>query len=280
MKVVIILGTGRNGSTLLSQILGNNENYLNVGELLRFISGDKFFRSTNEQICGCGQSIKKCDFWEEFLASVKINPVTQKSFSLFRYVSTFVTGKKSSRSSLEQTQRAFDYFSQKKAPQFLIESTSYLPIYHHCLKKLDSPHDIYVINLVRDPRQVALSWSRKKGYLKQMRFYNALFRALLLTFFNSLAFRKQPKITVKYEDLVSNHESVMKKIYHFLGDKAERDIRNDYEFDSQHVLLGNPGKSENHISLEYRKLAFKSKLQHTLSSLLSFPVLVGLKYRW
>src|SRR5690348_5991619 len=62
-KVLFIVGTGRIGSTIIEQILGQTDGFWPTGELYRIwqdglIEGD---------FCGCGEPLPECPFWRSVL---------------------------------------------------------------------------------------------------------------------------------------------------------------------------------------------------------------------
>ena len=58
--VIYIGGYGRSGSTLLGRLLSQELNAFDAGELASiFTTVDH-----SEQLCGCGQTIEKCEFWQ------------------------------------------------------------------------------------------------------------------------------------------------------------------------------------------------------------------------
>src|SRR5271156_2358934 len=65
IKVVFIAGCGRSGTTLLGQLLGEFENFVNVGEAARYL-----FDRSKDLPCGCGTSAADCAFWKNMLAAV------------------------------------------------------------------------------------------------------------------------------------------------------------------------------------------------------------------
>ena len=56
-------GTGRNGSTLLANILGQTDNCINIGEALSFLLN--YSRRERDLPCSCNKSINKCTFWSK-----------------------------------------------------------------------------------------------------------------------------------------------------------------------------------------------------------------------
>ena len=57
--VIYIARSGRSGSTLLEQVLGELPGVVNVGELIELFS----WTAPHGQRCGCGRAFADCPFW-------------------------------------------------------------------------------------------------------------------------------------------------------------------------------------------------------------------------
>ncbi len=64
VKVLYILGAGRSGSTLLSNILGQLDGFQSVGELF-YLWENGLLKGG---LCGCGEPVLQCPFWSEVLS--------------------------------------------------------------------------------------------------------------------------------------------------------------------------------------------------------------------
>src|SRR3954453_12253516 len=63
LRVVLVAGSGRSGSTLLTQLLGSLPDTFAVGEL-RYL----WERGVVEhRLCGCGASLPDCPLWQQIL---------------------------------------------------------------------------------------------------------------------------------------------------------------------------------------------------------------------
>ena len=123
-KVIAISGTGRTGSTLLSLLLSQDNSVFNLGQLrhLRRACGD------NAE-CSCQVNLRDCKVYGQ----VESDATLQEQLDQVAAVtgtSTFV--------------------DTSKAPDFAVE-----------LSKLPNV-DLFLLNLVRDPRAVACSWYKRK----------------------------------------------------------------------------------------------------------------------
>jgi hypothetical protein len=59
VKVLYIAGSGRSGSTILDNTLGQIDGFFSVGEL-RYIWERGLIE---DRLCGCGERVHQCPFW-------------------------------------------------------------------------------------------------------------------------------------------------------------------------------------------------------------------------
>jgi len=60
VDIVFVGGWGRSGSTLLTRMLAEVDNFVAIGEVR-----DVFLRGIIEdRVCGCGERFSACDFWQ------------------------------------------------------------------------------------------------------------------------------------------------------------------------------------------------------------------------
>lgn len=129
MKIIAISGSGRSGSTLLSLLLSQHESVFNLGQLRHL--GKAY---ADDEACTCGQSLQGCPVYS------RVVPGTgEKSDALARRLER-----------LAEVTGAGTFVDSSKAPAFA-RSLSQVP-----------GVDLYLLNLVRDPRAVACSWYRRK----------------------------------------------------------------------------------------------------------------------
>jgi hypothetical protein len=173
MKVLYIAGVGRSGSTLLERMLGAVPGSVNTGELNAIFSRV----ATQDQRCGCGARFSACPFWaavgdEAFggwssvtgrISHLQPRVVRQ------RYVPRMVSGvagpayRRELDEYLDVHHRLYRAVSAVSGADVVVDaskSTAQL----FALRLIDGL-DLRVLNLVRDSRGVANSWS-KSGVVK------------------------------------------------------------------------------------------------------------------
>lgn len=130
LKVIAISGTGRTGSTLLSLLLSQHPAVFNLGQMRHLWRAFE-----NNAHCSCRQPLQSCAVYG------KAVPESQGH------------GEERTRSLLQRLA------AQTGATTFI--DTSKAPDFAKLLERLPGV-ELYVLNLVRDPRAVACSWYRKK----------------------------------------------------------------------------------------------------------------------
>ena len=179
LKVIAISGTGRTGSTLLSLLLTQDTSVFNLGQM-RHLS--RAF--ANDAPCSCGNGLKSCPVYSA------VTPTGDLGADLSRIAG--VTGA-----------RAF--VDTSKAPETAAQFENLQGV------------DLFVLNLVRDPRAVACSWYRRKrsisGAIRNARDWKT--RQLRLERWReSLGDRF---LAVRYEDFATKPDEVIPAIAAWAG---------------------------------------------------------------
>jgi hypothetical protein len=235
MKILYIVGVGRSGSTLLERMLGALPGWHNAGELNAIFSRV----ARQDQRCGCGTPFSSCDFWRavgekafggwdevaEHMSRLQPRVVRQ------RFVPRLATGTigRSARGELDtylaRHEQLYQAIASVSGAEVLVDaskSTAQL----FALRRAESL-DLRVINLVRDSRGVAHSWS-KAGIRKpqsrddeSMGTYSPHRLAVLwavLQAESSLLGAAIPHSTVmRYEDLVATPRPTLERALRRVG---------------------------------------------------------------
>jgi hypothetical protein len=234
MKVLYIGGTGRSGSTILDQILGQVEAFFAVGELSQIWERGLVFRRK----CGCGIPVPECPVWSPILArafgpSWTVDPgriVRLKKRR--RSLSSLLLERYLKRPSDIEYQRAIEslYLAvQQETGCRVIVDSSKSPVH---AKRLDSfpGIDVYFVHLVRDPRATAYSWLRKRTLpdfgddrlmLRQSPLETAR-RWVRWQVVAELLWRRRMDryLLVKYEDFAREPRRTMERILGFVGEAS------------------------------------------------------------
>jgi hypothetical protein len=246
IKVVFIAGCGRSGTTLLGQLLGEFEGFVNVGEAARYL-----FDRSKDLPCGCGAAAADCTFWKDMFHAIppELSDQGAKSLRIRSFPSLFMRTRRKRvpaeyapiLAALGDTYRTI---VRDTGCNVIIDSSKYPST--ALLAGLIPGVELHVVHVVRSPHSVVASWTRKNGYLavhppgKVVSWwwaYNVLSEAL----------KKRAKTyrLVRYEDFAKNPGPVLQQItadvtshalpMNFLeGTEATVHV--------QHSLAGNPSK--------------------------------------
>lgn len=170
ITVLYVAGTGRSGSTLLGNMLGQVPGFFSGGEM-----NNLFKRGVTENwYCGCGVRFDSCPVWTEVLARAygpsgtdpqamalcldRLTRVRQIP-SLLRCKgdpSSLGPGTPDCLAKLDELYRAL---GESTGARVIVDSSK-LASYGFLLGMLRSV-DLRVVHLIRDPRGTAFSWRRK-----------------------------------------------------------------------------------------------------------------------
>jgi hypothetical protein len=78
-RIVFIVGMGRSGSTLLELLLGRLAGWVASGELRRYWHAESFA----DWICGCGRLLADCDFWGQVRADLREGGILPDEYARF-----------------------------------------------------------------------------------------------------------------------------------------------------------------------------------------------------
>lgn len=272
-RVIYLGGFGRSGSTLLERMLGALPGWVNVGELVdlpRSVQPD-------DERCGCGEPFSRCPFWTEVgdrafggwdpatlsrLAELRGLVARQRRVpgllglragrgggSLRALVAEYQTQYGRIYRSVAEVSGASTIVDASKGPAHgLALGIGGVP---------DRGYSLTMVNLVRDPRGVAYSWSRRKHERPQAGAggremwsigagRSAAQWAALQTEMDVIARTSGiPVARVRYEDLVATPRLTMAGLLRELGlTPAGLDHVGDHAvtLTASHGLSGNPGR--------------------------------------
>lgn len=262
VPVLLVAGSGRSGSTLLSRILAAVGGAFFGGEI-RYV----FQRGLlDNRLCGCHQSFLDCPLWAGILDhafggrdQVDSRAVIEagKPVLRARHIHRNLVFRRDLRRQgaglyVDVLERLYPAIQRFTEARFLVDSSK-LPAYGNVLAQLDSV-DLYVVHLVRDPRAAAWSWQRakaapdKEGGLMEQR--SALKSALLWDVWNWSAGRLGHRasgryLRLRYEDFLANPRGSVETILAMMGiDDAALPFIDDRTvlLGADHSVAGNPDR--------------------------------------
>lgn len=243
-KVLYIAGSGRNGSTLLSYVLGQIPGFINVGEAARYLYNARM-RSRNLP-CGCSKQIEECTFWKPLLPLVSNEMVDVSTrfgrISLLPFLSTPFLELKTSRV-VENMSVLYRQIASVTGARIIVDSSKH-PVTAYLLSH-SSAIDLYVLHLVRDPERVVYSWLKKKEWLQERALIPVLFQVYTYNLWPEMLSRKVKYLRVIYEEFVHSPEIIIRNIFEWLqiqNSCAPFIDANHVYIETQHALSGNPDK--------------------------------------
>jgi|Deesub1362B_J571_1020462.scaffolds.fasta_scaffold00139_45 hypothetical protein len=264
IKLVFIGGASRSGSTLLDRMLGQTEGFFSLGEMFHL-----WERSLAEnQLCGCGQPFRLCDFWKKVIeetfgklghSDVKNLIKLQRSVSRLRYIPQLAFPKfrlKNYQDRLTEyvsiLERLYKSIAKVSGCNVLIDSSK-IPDHGFILREIPGV-ELYVIHLVRDSRAVAYSWQRKKvrpeiywteAYMHQRGLLEAVKEWILFNLFTQLLKKKADYYKlVLYERLTALPKDTVEGIINWIG-TTYNDLKffieeKTLKMGVDHTVSGNP----------------------------------------
>ena len=238
VRVALIVGAGRSGSTLLCRLLGQHPSVFSVGELhLLWLA-----LLREGYLCGCKDLLTDCSIWRKVLRHVfreedrwslaEVNRVEmlRRGVERLRYlpalfwprlrsarfradVSTYVSRLTSVYSAIQESTGASVIVDSSKSPL-------------HALLLCESAEvQSTVIHLVRDPRGVAYSWGRSKKGLEWTESYGGTQSTVASSliwlssniFSEALRTRAESYLLVRYRDLARSPERTVGTLLDKLG---------------------------------------------------------------
>ena len=171
MKIVAVSGTGRTGSTLLSLLLSQDTSVFNLGQLRHLWRAFE-----NDDACSCGNSLRACAVYSQVVPEANTGNSTPGLAQTQKLAKNFLKDAAGQsdwtdervRTRLQNHHEAFLLSMQDVlvrlanvtgASSFV--DTSKTPEVALAFSLLPNV-ELYVLNLVRDPRAVACSWHKRK----------------------------------------------------------------------------------------------------------------------
>lgn len=303
LRVLFFAGSGRSGTTVINNILGQMEGVFAAGEL-RYIWQRGM---VEDRLCGCGVPFASCPVWSAVVARAftgrpGINPgkIGQRLLSRLRMarVPLMLGRRMLGRPAVAwhpddvligELYRAL----LVQTGQRLIVDSSKLPPYGLLLSAIPGV-ELYVLHVVRDARATAFSWRRPKRQLdfgddQLMPQQQPWKSSLLWLFWNALTsmlwrHAGGQYLRVRYEDFVRDPKATMTQVAAMVGlDPAllPFETTTSVRLQPTHSVAGNPDR---HRSGSVKLLPDAEWLtampagQRALVTALTAPALVGFGY--
>jgi hypothetical protein len=282
IKVVFIAGCGRSGTTLMAQLLGEFDNFVNVGEAALYL-----FNPPKILPCGCGSAAVDCVFWKDILQAIPkgLSDQGAKSLRIRNFPALFQQAKQHRvpseltpiLSALGDTYRSI---MRESGRRIIVDSSKHPSA--GLLVGMIPGVELHVVHVVRSPHSVVASWTRKNGYLAVHppgRVVSWWWTHNLLS--EALKFRAQSYQRVRYEDFARNPGAVLEQI---TGDVVGQPLPMDFlkgteaTVHVQHVLAGNPSKFNTGTVKIREANSSAAGSRKLITNLLTFPLQCRYQY--
>ena len=178
MRLLYIAGAGRSGTTFLSLVLSQHPDTQNVGQIR-----DLHQAVAESDVCSCGRLVFDCPYWRPVRTRLEAEFGKGALDDLARDALTFRQAAKASadwaspayrnRIATEQASfltrlgRLYVLSSEQADGRMLIDSSKSLDLVFAL--SLIPEISLKILNLVRDPRAVAVSWGKKMKNTEKLR---------------------------------------------------------------------------------------------------------------
>jgi hypothetical protein len=240
-RVLFIAGSGRSGSTLVTNVLGQLDGVFAAGEL-RYL----WQRGALEnRPCGCGQPFADCPVWTRVMKEVDADPAEVAAGLRQRLRIRRIRAWRGERAhpGVAALYRALD--------GDLVVDSSKLPPYGMLVDRLDGV-DVRVLHVVRDPRATAYSWRRRRGLdgpgderlMSRPPVAKAALLWLVWNTVTAIAWRRSGRyLRVRYEDFVADPTGVTARIADFAEVSGKPPVtESTVHLRPTHSVAGNPSR--------------------------------------
>ncbi|NNE75182.1 MAG: sulfotransferase [Acidimicrobiales bacterium] len=306
VPVLYVGGVGRSGSTLLNDLVGQHCDVVAIGELVHL-----FQRGLIENnLCGCGERFMDCKFWQQVGEIVTGEPdgwatvsgqelleqKQQVDRNRFAHAllapSVFRSIRRPLHTYGDLYARLIRATAEVAEAGAVMDSTKQVST-ALLLRRLDGI-DLRIVHLVRDPRGVAHSWTKKKRKVEVVdteammnRYHPSTMAWRWLTWnlvFAGFRVLGVPVLKVHYEDLIDDTEATLARIFEFggvtPGNLSFLEGRTAH-LDSTHSVAGNPSRfKKGAVELQLDE-AWRTKLESShrrLVTAITSPLLLWYGY--
>ncbi|MEQ6902482.1 sulfotransferase [Nocardioides sp. YIM 152588] len=166
--VVYLGGFGRSGSTLVERVLGTAPGWVNIGELVDLARSV----APADELCGCGVPFSACPVWQQVgevafggwdAGVLERLAGLQRAATRQRHLPAMIAGRRRPSRPLTEMREAFARIYHAVAEVTdarVVVDASKGPAFGYALAGAPGV-DLRMLNVIRDPRAVAWSWSRQ-----------------------------------------------------------------------------------------------------------------------
>jgi hypothetical protein len=222
----MISGSGRSGTTILSILLSQREDTFNIGQ-----SRDVWKAFSENRLCSCGRQLQDCEFWSEVIRMVLPSWTQSELVAISDGIHAFIDDAESlydwsgqpaldalkarHLKVLAVLQRFYAACQEISGARILVDSSKAPAI--SLATYLTGYLDVFVINLVRDPRAVAVSWAKKRSDPKFLGRQMASWKGRQMRLARWKAAEGLQHREVAYNDFVSDPRTTLRTMLEWVG---------------------------------------------------------------
>lgn len=262
-KVLLIIGRGRSGSTILDNVLGELGGFFSAGELYNVFKRGLVMGHT----CGCGQPVASCPLWSKVMAAALSTPEGSLAPEQVVEWQQQVAGAAAATHKLLKVRspeeglvtlgsyvsvlgRVYAALAEETGERVIVDSSKRPP--HAAYMHLVPGITPYFVQLVRDARAVAFSRARLKHSVdKDLDVEGPATNAIgwIRRNLHSEAVRRrhpsEHSLLVRYEDFVAHPQRTLEEIVRVVGEKLDELPFVDAKtaiLHPNHSVSGNPSR--------------------------------------
>ena len=234
IPILFVGGMGRSGSTLIERLIGQIDGMCNLGEVV-FLA-DRGVR--HNQRCGCGELFSECPFWTKVgdiafdgWANIDVDHRDELYDQVddVKYTPRMLLPRWTSRFDAHREEyteffcRLYAAAAEVSGASVIVDSSKQTSLVYALSH--DSGLDLRLLHLVRDPRGVAFSWTRKvrrpeiTDREEFMPTYRPSYMAALWIGHNillaALRLRRVPTLRLNYEQFTADPRSALASVAGF-----------------------------------------------------------------
>lgn len=301
IRVIFVAGTGRSGSTILSNALAQLPGALGVGEA-RYTWARGLALN---HLCGCGRTFDQCPAWTEVTARAFsrgpfVDPATLaarldnrlRARRLPWQLARRLCGQAAIPPHRDdaQIQRLYAALATTPDVRFVIDSSK-LPSYAALIERLPGVQ-LHLVHLVRDPRATSYSWRRVKAtsdandeaQMPRRAIWRSALDWLLWNSLIRLWWPNGRRHVVRYEDFAAQPAATLRVLAAELGLEVPSGMAEDgiIRLEPTHSVAGNPDRLRAgavRLSVDTEWQSAMSRSHKAVVTLLTLPVLRSVGYR-
>lgn len=305
MKLIVlnVYGSGRSGTTLVGTLLGQAGGVFYAGELQPLWG----LGCLNEELCSCGKTVLQCPVWGRCLSELtgeqalsdyaaemqRLRDATSRArhmllAPIFRRQTGWLMQQ---QQYVERTEQLYRTIQAVTGCKVIVDTSKWIS--YSALMAEQSTLDWRVVHLVRDPRAVAYSWTRRKIWRNQAGSYvrrQGILRTALRWLVQNLlveVFRTKWSffLRVRYEDFAREPEQHLGDLLEFVETTQPRmtlQLDEPLVLTEHHIIGANPDRLDRRevtVRLDEEWRVHMPVVQRQLVWLVTAPLALFYGYR-